>query len=150
MSATSTIKQNGKPPEAIGSSYADARRMHIEREAAALKQAASMSLLAKILAATLALAMATIALLATQPKRIPVYVAENAQARLGVVGSSPGSTTPSANAMRASLAQWIENARSISSDPMATKERQRKVAAMVARASQAERYLADYIRPATR
>jgi len=82
--------------------------------------------------------------LASLPKNIPIFFRESSQGQLTPIGRVAGDPTPDQNAIRSQLADWIANARSVTSDPLATKERQRRTATMVASDSAAAVYLAAY------
>ena|GEM_PF-2832046 len=141
MSTTAaSLGENGKS-KILGSPYADARRAHVEQTANDVLAAVSMRRLAAILAAALCLSLLANVVLATTAKFVPVYVHDNAQGQVTYVGPVDGANGPSENALRAQLADWIANAREISSDPMATRERQRRVAALVMNGSQAQTFL---------
>jgi len=142
LSTTTTIGENGKSH--VGSPYADAKRSHIERTANDVLAAVSMRRLALILGAALCLSLLANVVLATTAKFVPVYVHDNPQGQVTYVGPVDTDSSPSENAVRSALADWISNAREISSDPMATRERQRRVAALVMNASQAQSFLKTF------
>jgi type IV secretory pathway TrbF-like protein len=112
-----TIGENGQA-KIHGSPYTDTRRAHVEQTANDVLAAVSMRRLAAILAAALCFSLLANVVLATNG--------------------------PTQNALRAQLADWISNAREVSSDPMATRERQRRVAALVMNGSQAQSFLKSF------
>jgi len=139
--SAANLSENGKSTTSHGSPYSDAKRSHLEQTANDVLTAVSMRRLAVILAAALCLSLLANVVLATTAKFVPVYVHDNAQGQVTYVGPVDGESGPSQSAIRAQLANWIANAREISSDPMATRERQRRVAALVMNASQAQTFL---------
>ena len=144
MNTTSAILGESGNSKTLGNPYADARRAHVEQTANDVLSAVSMRRLAAILAATLCLSLLANVVLATTAKFVPVYVHDNAQGQVTYVGPVDGENGPSQSALRAQLADWIANAREISSDPMATRERQRRVAALVMNGSPAQAFLKAY------
>jgi type IV secretion system protein VirB5 len=139
---TTTFGDNAKSHAT--SPYTDAKRSHIERTANDILAAVSMRRLAMILAAALCLSLLANVVLATTAKFVPVYVHDNPQGQVTSVGPVDSNSSPSTNAVRSALADWISNAREISSDPMATRERQRRVAALVMNGSQAQSFLKSF------
>jgi type IV secretion system protein VirB5 len=138
----SRTASDGKAAGAAGSPYTDAKRVYIERTAGDIRTAVFMRRLTVTSLAALCLSLLAIVVLATKATVVPVYIHDNAQGRITYVGRAPeGENAPSSAAIRAQLADWISNAREISSDPMATRERQRRVAALVLNGSQAQTFL---------
>ena len=146
MSAkSSAFAENGKAKTPVASPYADARRTYIERTAEDVLTAISARRIATMLAAALCLSLLANVVLATTAKFVPVYVHDNAQGQITYVGrASETNDAPSQASVRAQLADWLSNAREISSDPMATRERQRRVAAFVMNGSQAQSFLKSF------
>jgi type IV secretion system protein VirB5 len=138
-----SLGENGKSP-IHGSPYTDVRRAHVERTANDVLAAVSMRRLAAILTAALCLSLLANVVLATTAKFVPVYVHDNFQGQVTSVGPLDAANGPTQSALRAALADWIANAREISSDPMATRERQRRVAALVMNGSQAQAFLKSF------
>ena len=141
-----TIKFGHAPPSLHrGTPYTDARRAHIEKTAEHIVAAVSMRRLAAILSAALCLSLLANLVLATTAKVVPVYVHDNREGQITYIGRATESeNVPSAVAVRAQIADWIANAREVSSDPMATRERQRRVAALVLSGSQAQGFLKKF------
>lgn len=130
---------------ATASRYADARHAYVERTAHDIRSAIAMRRLALVLASALALAMLVDLVLATSARFVPVYIHDNARGEITFVGREPERNSgPSSAAIRAQLGDWIANAREISSDPMANRERQRRVAALVLSGSPAQTFLRTY------
>jgi len=128
-----------------GSPYTDARRAHIEKTADHIVAAVSMRRLTAILAAALCLSLLANLVLATTAKVVPVYVHDNREGQITYIGRATESESgPSAVAVRAQIADWITNVREVSSDPMATRERQRRVVALVLNGSQAQGFLKKF------
>jgi type IV secretion system protein VirB5 len=146
MSAkSSAFAENGRAKTPIGSPYADARRAYIERTAQDVLTAISARRIAAVLAAALCFSVLANILLVTTAKFVPVYIHDNAQGQITYVGRRPeASDAPSQASVRAQLADWLSNAREVSSDPMATRERQRRVAAFVMNGSQAQSFLKSF------
>ena len=144
MTTTSANLIENSTAKGPGSPYADARRAHVEQTANDVLAAVSMRRLAAILAAALCLSLLANVVLATTAKFVPVYVHDNAQGQVTYVGPVDGESGPTQSAVRAQLADWIANAREVSSDPMATRERQRRVAALVLNGSPAQAFLKSF------
>lgn len=142
-SNAATLGENGQA-KIHGSPYTDTRRAHVEQTANDVLAAVSMRRLAAILAAALCFSLLANVVLATTAKFVPVYVHDNVQGQVTYVGPVDGENGPTQNALRAQLADWISNAREVSSDPMATRERQRRVAALVMNGSQAQSFLKSF------
>jgi type IV secretion system protein VirB5 len=142
---SSAFAENGRAETPVASPYADAKRAYIERRAEDVLTAISARRLAAMLAAALCLSLLANVVLATRAKFVPVYVHDNAQGQITYVGrASEANDAPSQASVRAQLADWLSNAREVSSDPMATRERQRRVAAFVMNGSQAQSFLKSF------
>jgi type IV secretory pathway TrbF-like protein len=128
----------------VSSPYTDAKRSYIERTANDILVAVSMRRLSMILGTALCFSLLANVVLATTAKFVPVYVHDNAQGQVTYVGPVDTNNSPSDTAVRSALADWISNAREISSDPMATRERQRRVAALVMNGSEAQSFLKSF------
>ncbi len=128
------------------SRYTDAQRHFLETTAADRRWAITMTRVALIAVAALVLALGAIIYLASQPKMMPIFFRENAAGELAPIGRVSGAQTPDVIAIRSQLADWIANARTITSDPIAAKTRQERMAALVASGSPAAAFLARYFK----
>ncbi|MBD5634988.1 MAG: type IV secretion system protein [Candidatus Eremiobacteraeota bacterium] len=108
--------------------------------------AITMTRVALIAVAALVLALGAIIYLASQPKMVPIFFRENAAGELAPIGRVAGSQTPDVGAIRSQLADWIANTRTITSDPIAARTRQDRMAALVASGSPAAAFLAGYFK----
>jgi type IV secretion system protein VirB5 len=136
MAATSTTSR-----------YTDAQRHFLETTAGDRRWAVTMTRVALTAVAALVLALGVIIYLASQPKMVPIFFRENAAGELAPIGRVAGAQTPDMSAIRSQLADWIANTRTITSDPIAAKTRQDRMAALVASGSPAAAYLAAYFKP---
>jgi len=126
--------------------YTDAQRHFLETTTADRRWAITMTRLALIAVAALVLALGAIIYLASQPKMVPIFFRENAGGELAPIGRVVGAQTPDVTAIRSQIADWIANARTITSDPIAAKTRQERMAALVAGGSPAAAFLATYFK----
>jgi type IV secretion system protein VirB5 len=77
---------------------------------------------------------------------VPIFFRENAGGELMPIGRVAGAQAPDVTAIRSQLADWIANARTITSDPIAAKTRRDRMAALVASGSPAAAFLASYFK----
>lgn len=125
------------------SPYTDAKRLFIGLTGEDRRWASIMTRVAALCLAGLVASLALNFFLASQPRMIPVFFREDASGALSPVGQG-GTITISQSSVRAALARWIRNARSVTSDPTAQKEWQREASALIARNSGAQTALTAY------
>jgi type IV secretory pathway TrbF-like protein len=128
------------------SRYTDAKRHYLETTAGDRRWAVTMTRIALIAITALVLSVGANIYLASQPKMIPIFFRENAGGELAPIGPVAGSQTVDVTAVRSQLADWIANARTITSDPIAAKTRRERMAALVASGSSAAAFLAAYFK----
>ncbi len=128
------------------SRYTDAQRHYIESAAGDRRWALTMTRIALIAVTALVLSMGANIYLASQPKMVPIFFRENVAGELAPIGRVVGSQAPDVAAIRSQLADWIANARTITSDPIAAKARQERMAALVASGSAAAAFLGAYFK----
>ncbi len=126
--------------------YTDAQRYFLETTAGDRWWATTMTRIALISAAGLILALGAIIYLASQPKMVPIFFRENATGELTPIGRVVGAQTVDVTAIRSQLADWIANARTVTSDPIAAKTRRERMAALVASGSPAAAFLTTYFK----
>jgi type IV secretion system protein VirB5 len=126
------------------SRYTDAQRHYLETTAGDRRWAVTMTRIALIAITALVLSIGGNIYLASQPKMVPLFFRENPAGELTPIGRVAGSQTTDVTAIRSQLADWIANARTITSDPIAAKTRSERMAALVASASPAAAFLTTY------
>ena len=125
------------------SPYTDAKRLFIGLTGEDRRWASIMTRVAVLCLAGLVASLALNFYLASQPRLVPVFFREASNGTLAPVGQG-GTITISQSSIRAVLARWIMNARSVTSDPTAEKEWQREASALIARTSAAQTALTVY------
>jgi len=125
------------------SPYTDAKRLFIGLTSEDRRWASIMTRVAVLCLAGLVASLALNFYLASQPRLVPVFFREDGSGALAPVGTG-GTITISQSSVRAALARWIMNARSVTSDPTAQKEWQREASVLIARNSAAQTALTAY------
>jgi type IV secretion system protein TrbF len=130
----------GQAP-ATPSPYIDAQTVWLERYGSYIQQAFNWRLLAILESIALCAAVFGLIYIGSQSKYVPYVVAVD---KIGLpigVKIADHADTPDDRLVRAQLANWIETARAVTTDPEAEKQNIDRVYAMVAAQSEAKTYL---------